>query len=242
MKKFKNTFGVTGSTHAINHFAELAVKEGWKEQLDGIREEGLYFNGNSEVGKESLQKQHFWNIRPFIIGKDSINISTPEGWNKALDLMKEVEEEQLYGECLASTDGFTKGKIYKITKINQYSYNVELDDNGSNENGWVKHNFKLVPESAYLEQEAKKEKIKPFKNHMTIEEALAWNKRMFGEKEDEIQTLPYNKRLELLTPNGKEISEILSVEERLTSLELKYNTITLIFDVLGEEIKKLKIR
>jgi hypothetical protein len=154
MKKFKNTFGVTGSTHAINHFAELAVKEGWRYR-EVTNNNLLWFESNSGIHEE--MNNAFW--RPTVL-VTPINISTPEGWNKALELMKEVEEEQLYGECLVDDIGncFTKGKIYKIHQCPDFTNDYETyEDNEGEVNGFAKSNFKLVAESAYLEQEAKKE-------------------------------------------------------------------------------------
>ncbi len=141
MKKFKNTFGVTGSTHAINHFAELAVKEGWKNRAFNIKNVLVFYLDGS-----------FNNL---CISESSLDIDTIEGWFKAIELMREVEPEQLYGECINS-DGFARlkvGEIYKFYSQTDIYYRIE----NNNISGFSKSNFKLVPESAYLEQEAKKE-------------------------------------------------------------------------------------
>lgn len=163
MKKFKNTFGVKGSTHAINHFAELAVKEGWKEQSRKIPT-NLYFSSQEAYSLSGLQKNHFWF--PDSIGNNGIDINTLEGWNKALELMKEVEEENKYDfVCPHSGEGFMYGdEHYRV-------YCVQLDDKPTNSiisHEHIKHNCS--------------ENIAIFH---TAEDALKWNRDKFGVKEGE---------------------------------------------------------
>lgn len=47
-------------------------------------------------------------------------------------------------ECLNDHPGqFTKGKLYKIKAFNTFSVSIELDDGGSDTNGWQFKNFKF---------------------------------------------------------------------------------------------------
>jgi len=156
MKKFKNTFGVTGSTHAINHFAELAVKEGWKNLSSFVTYKSLCFNGNNEKDDIHFQNNSFWY---HTTQSKFINIDDIEGWNKALDLMKEVEEEQLYGECLINEYGsWCYKKVYKLYPSSVFPNSYEFKGEKGQSFTLHEKQFKLVPECAYLAQEAKKEK------------------------------------------------------------------------------------
>lgn len=178
MKKFKNTFGVTGSTHAINHFAELAVKEGWNTFDSGYTKTLLWFQSKDSLSPE--RQYTFWNVEsidgPFF---PTFNISTLEGWNKAIELMKEVEPEQLYGECIDADYPLVKGLIYPLEKsVFNSMYNINGD-------GFFKERFKLVPESSYLEQEAKKEK-KESNNISILQENGTYNIVISKEIKDKV--------------------------------------------------------
>jgi hypothetical protein len=170
MKKHKNTFGITGSESAINYFAELAVKDGWVfNEVDGYSFNNLSFAGKSfsENNDANIKVGEFFYCE--IKDTDTsdspvINISTPEGFSKALTLMQEVEEEQLYGECIKSPNrDFTKGRIYKISGfsmfIDEKIYTIESDDTGR-DNTCNADYFKLVPESEYLAQQERENQIK----------------------------------------------------------------------------------
>jgi hypothetical protein len=166
MKKHTQTFGVTGDKIVIDCFAELAVKDGWELNKEGHNpfvEKSLSFAGKlfNEDNHQGIKIGQFFyctiSDEPSI---PVINIDTPEGFSKALTLMQEVEEEQLYGECVEGAHLLIEGKIYPLDRgeySNYYQVNY-LDDKGSG--SYHKSRFKLVPESEYLAQQERESQMK----------------------------------------------------------------------------------
>lgn len=115
MKKFKNTFGVTGTQTEIDLFIKEVEKLGWKHQpYHGISVNAIFLNSN--IKNIDLKIGCFW--RSSNIGSTTISLSTLSGWNKAVELASEEEEEiPEYVECInKNAYNLTENKIYSITK------------------------------------------------------------------------------------------------------------------------------
>lgn len=107
-KKFKNTFGVTGTETEIDHFIKEVEKMGWNFKSTTSILDCLFFNGDNG---------EFW-YRVSKIDNHVISLSTLDGWNKALELASEKEQEEIpeYVECInnANCSHLILGKIYPL--------------------------------------------------------------------------------------------------------------------------------
>ena len=111
--RFKNSFGVTGTKGEIAHFKELADSIGWIKDSTLCNKSLVWFE--SSLSKISSLSGKYWS--PIKL-KSPISLSTPEGWQRALSLAEEKEEEvPEYYEAITSATNLTKGKIYKFVKM-----------------------------------------------------------------------------------------------------------------------------
>lgn len=147
--RFKNSFGVTGTIGEIMHFKEIATSMGWHLTSSHDGSKAMNFHGNNG---------HFWNTtRREIHSIDNVSLSHPEGWQLALFLVEEKEEEvPEYVEAIRYNcpgSQFTCGKIYKVHGFKPSGNYWLTSDNGNENNGWHKDNLKPSTKEAFTRQE-----------------------------------------------------------------------------------------
>lgn len=148
MKKFKNSFGVTGSETEINFFLKEIHKLGWKYLSFNRLTTLVYFNA----------KEGEYNYCDSIIGTEEVLLSNASGWNRALLLAnEEIEEAPEYVRALINSRamGFSKGKIYIVYNID--SSFIFINNDRGYRNGFDKSNFEPSTKEAYDYQELLKE-------------------------------------------------------------------------------------
>lgn len=103
--KFKNNFVVGGQASLLNALKEEAITLGWKH-IDRPHIRNIYFNGNR--GGITLEPGEFWmsdGAKP--------DLTLPEDWDKAIQMLSEKIEEYEEGEWL-----------YSVEKDNSNNYNI----------------------------------------------------------------------------------------------------------------------
>lgn len=113
--RFKNSFGVTGTQTELTLFGEEVKKIGWvyKKCTTHDFSEHLYFKGGDIEIKYGLNRGQYWSPNSIEGSGINIDISTIEGWQRALSLAEEKEEVQ----ALKDLTNITKGKVYKFVDI-----------------------------------------------------------------------------------------------------------------------------
>lgn len=85
-KKFKNSFGVTGTPTEIELFRKEAEFLGWQVEKEEYTSNKVSFNNENSI---------CYYVDNVIYGK-RLSLSTPSGWKEAISLASEVDEEERY--------------------------------------------------------------------------------------------------------------------------------------------------
>lgn len=197
MKKFKNEISVTGSLHYLEAFEKYIITLGYERPsykgTKGWDYLKTYRSGGSQYNN------HDGAVPVFAL---------PSEWDKALKLVSEVEEEEVFkvGDwvmCETSKySEFTKGHLYKVreSKDRYGNLGLELDNRGSKTNGIPHEYFRLATkeeiEKHLIEEKEKEGWVKGAKtNNGVIDQIFLYKdwEKVMGRS-----NLPYkNRDLEL---------------------------------------------
>lgn len=175
--KFKNSFGVSGTKGEMLHFREIVEDMGWKFQGNYAGGCFLIFKAGQEISPPLLKLNHYWeqDHQGSYPEEKMIHLSTPEGWQRALYLAEEKEEEvPEYVEWNDQKDmiyELTVGKTYKLLAIEHGNKYYVVENNNGCKCQYGSSFFKPSTAEAYARQELLEE-AKKREQPLTFESAV----------------------------------------------------------------------
>ncbi len=140
--RFKNSFGVTGTETEIDLLKKHAISAGYNFKNTGYNRGLLWLEGYTKM---------LWN--PVSLSHP-ICLSTPEGWQRALSLAEEKEEEvPEYVKFICTYEKLTTGKIYKFNRWGEGKMYMWIENDIGEDVGYATSQFELSTKEAYERQE-----------------------------------------------------------------------------------------
>ena len=189
MKKFKNNFGVQGSSSLLRALKEEVEKLGWKYDNDFAswgKNSDLYFNANSP--KDDLKIGHFSSTNVY----KCVIYTLPQQWDECLKAASELEEEAPeYVECIqikVDTPKIKQGYIYKIVSYNSKTQNIQVINEFGDK--WDFTNINLTNPNldrfiafTYSTKEAYEKQQEEFKLKWLLKEAEAFSRDLLNSRD-----------------------------------------------------------